>query len=83
MAPDMKEKLNIPFNNKLGFREVQSHCPNPQPYIYQMGLTYIYRTLHQNTKEYIVLSPSYKTFSKTDHINLLTKQTSIDTKILE
>ena len=25
------ETLNVPFNNKLGFREVQSHCPTPKP----------------------------------------------------
>ena len=25
------ETLNVPFNNTLGFREVQSHCPTPKP----------------------------------------------------
>jgi exonuclease III len=49
----------------------------------QMDLTDIYRTFHPKAKEYTFFSAPHATFSKTDHIYLVTKQASTDTKMME
>jgi hypothetical protein len=49
----------------------------------QMNLILIYRTFHLKTKEYTFFSALNGTFSKTDHIIGVNKQSSTDTKILK
>jgi exonuclease III len=49
----------------------------------QIDLTDIYRTFYPKTKGYTFFSAPHGTFSKIDHIILVTKQDSADTKILK